>query len=391
MSQHSFTPYGRQQITQQDKDAVLAVLDSDFLTTGPAVHEFEQACNETFCAPASVAVSNATAGLHLAYLALGLGEGDTLWTSPNTFLSTANAARLCGADVDFVDVNTTTFNLCADALEEKLKTAAKLPKIVAPVHFAGQTCDMEKIWALAQQYGFYVVEDAAHAVGATYKGWPVGNCAYSHAAVFSFHPVKIITTGEGGLITTRETKLADKCRLLRNHGMMKTSETTAEHGGWFYEMHTLGLNYRMTDMQAALGTSQMARLDENIARRRKIAANYKTALQKLPFNSQQQENTDAGSSWHLFVITCESSEQRRALYEFFHKNRVGVQVHYIPVHTQPYYKNLGFKTGDFPHAEDYYNRCLSLPMYHGLTDEQQRRVVDLLEDFVSGLKTEKTA
>lgn len=375
-----YIPYGRQTITDDDVAAVVATLRSDFLTTGPAVVQFEDACKQAFASPHAIALNSATSGLHVAYLALGLGEGDVLWTVPNTFLATANAARLCGADVDFVDISSTTFNMCVTALEEKLRSAEKLPKIVAPVHFAGQPCDMKRIWELAEQYGFYVVEDAAHAVGATYKGEPVGNCRYSHMAVFSFHPVKIVTTAEGGLITTQDDELAAKCMKIRSHGMYKTPELSAAKGTWYYEMDTLGLNYRMTDIQAALGTSQMTRLAPNIARRREIAANYHTALKGLPYGCQRM-NPEGVSSWHLFVITCEDSAERRALYDFFHQNEVGVQVHYIPVHTQPYYQELGFKKGDYPNAEAYYDRCLSIPMFHGLSDEQQDHVMSLLRSF----------
>lgn len=375
-----FLPYGRQSITDEDVAAVVATLKSDFLTTGPAVTTFEESCKSAFNASNAISVSNATAGLHVAYLALGLGEGDILWTVPNTFLSTANAARLCGADVDFVDISSTTFNMCATALEEKLRSAKKLPKIVAPVHFAGQPCDMQRIWELSEEYGFYVVEDAAHAVGATYKGQPVGSGKYSHAAVFSFHPVKIITTAEGGVITTQSDDLAEKCRKLRSHGMYKSAELAEQHGPWYYEMDTLGLNYRMTDMQAALGTSQMSRLKENIDRRNAIASNYHKAMLEMPYGCQRM-NPDATSSWHLFVITCANSTERRALYEHFHQNGVGVQVHYIPVHTQPYYQALGFKVGDFPMAEDYYSRCLSLPMFHAMSEDDQNRVIELLKNF----------
>jgi len=386
-----FIPYGRQCVTDDDVSAVAATLQSDYLTTGPAVTQFEEVCKAAFSSEYAVALCNATAALHVVYLALGLGEGDTLWTAPNTFLATANAARLCGADVDFVDVSPTTFNMCAAALEEKLRTAKKLPKIVVPVHFAGQPCDMQKIWELSEKYGFYVVEDAAHAVGATYKDRPVGSCAYSHAAVFSFHPVKIITTAEGGIVTTNDASLAEKCRKLRSHGMVKTPELAAEHGSWYYAMDTLGLNYRMTDMQAALGTSQMARLAENITRRREIAKTYHEALRTLPFGCQRS-NPDGRSSWHLFVITCADSAERRALYDYFHAHQIGVQVHYIPVHTQPYYQGLGFKMGDYPHAEHYYSRCLSLPMYHSLTTEQQGRVIGVLESFVADrYQQQKTA
>lgn len=381
-----FIPYGRQTVTEEDISTVAETLRSAFLTTGPAVTGFEKAFNSQLGCKHSIAVNSATAGLHVSYLALGLGEGDVLWTAPNTFLSTANAARLCGADVDFVDIDPNTFNMCADTLEKKLKSADKLPKIVAPVHFAGQPCDMEKIWALSQEYGFYVVEDAAHAVGAIYKDQPAANGRHSHAAVLSFHPVKIITTGEGGLIATNDADIAERCRKFRSHGMEKTPEIMAEHGNWYYAMDEVGLNYRLTDIQAALGTSQLSRLDENIARRKEIAARYHDALAGLPFKFQQAQ-AGAESSWHLFVITCQSSAERRALYEYFHKNNVGVQVHYIPVHTQPYYQGLGFKKGDFPNAEAYYDRCLSIPMFHGLTDRQQERVIGLLENFSRLQKT----
>ncbi len=383
-----FIPYGRQQITDDDVAAVVASLRSNYLTTGPAITAFEDACKSAFSAPYAVALCNATAALHVAYLALDLGEGDVLWTVPNTFLSTANAARLCGADVDFVDIDPTTFNMDVSLLEEKLKTAKKIPKIVAPVHFAGQSCDMEAIWKLSKEYGFYVVEDAAHAVGGFYQDKPVGNCEFSHAAIFSFHPVKIVTTAEGGVITTRDKDLAERMARLRSHGMQKTPEMMQQHGGWYYEMDELGLNYRMTDMQAALGASQMKTLPANTARRREVAANYQSALASLPFNFQTT-TADAKSAWHLFVITCANSVERRALYEFFQHNKVGVQIHYIPVHTQPYYQKFGFKMGDFPVAEDYYNRCISLPMFHSFTNEQQQRVIGLLAEFAAASRTQK--
>ncbi len=383
-------PYGRQDITEADIAAVEAVLRSDFLTQGPAVPRFEQAVAE-YCGTAhGVAVNSATSALHIACLALDLGPGDRLWTSPNTFVASANCARYCGAEVDFVDIDPRTYNLSVEALTAKLEQAereGRLPKIVIPVHFAGQPCDMAAIHALGQRYGFHVIEDASHAIGGKYKGEFIGNGRYSDITVFSFHPVKIITTAEGGMALTNDAELANKMTLLRSHGITRdpAQMTHAPDGPWYYQQIELGFNYRMTDIQAALGISQMARLDHYVARRHKLAARYDALLADLPVNCPWQ-HPDNYSGLHLYVIRLQLDQIRkthRAVFDALREQGIGVNLHYIPVHTQPYYQQMGFKAGDFPEAERYYAEAISLPMYQGLTEADQDRVVRTIKDALA--------
>lgn len=374
-------PYGRQSIDGADIEAVVRVLRSPMLTQGEAVPSFEKSLAAAVGAPHAVAVTNATSALHIACLALGLGPGDRLWTVPNTFVASANAGIYCGAAVDFVDIDPRTYNIDADALATKLaaaEAANALPKIIVPVHFAGQSCEMDRIAALAAQYGLKVIEDASHAVGAEYKGEPVGNCRYSDIAVFSFHPVKIITTGEGGMCLTRDAGLADRLRRLRSHGITKDAALCERplDGDWDYRQIELGFNYRMTDLQAALGEAQLARLPEFLARRRAIAARYDTLLSNLPAVRPWQ-HPDTRSSWHLYVIQVEAASRRR-VFDQLRADGIGVQVLYIPVHRQPYYERLGFRAGQFPHAEAYYERSFTLPIFPALTDAEQDRVVEVL-------------
>ncbi len=376
-------PYGRQSISDADIEAVAAVLRSDFLTQGPAVPAFEKAvagyCNAAY----GVAMNSATSALHVACLALDVGPGDRVWTSPNTFVASANCARYCGAMVDFVDIDPKSWNLCPEHLETKLKTAAKrneLPKVVIPVHFSGEPCDMAAIHALAQQYGFRIIEDASHAIGARYRDTVVGDCQYSDITIFSFHPVKIITTAEGGLATTQSPALARKLQRLRTHGI--TREASEMHspneGPWYYEQIELGFNYRMTDMQAALGTSQMQHLDEWIARRHQLASRYDRLLGKLDIGLPMRAE-HSRSALHLYCI---QADQRRTVFEQLRARGIGVNVHYIPVHLQPDFQRLGFRKGMYPNSEAYYDRAISLPMYATLSDQQQDRVVHELEQAV---------
>jgi len=377
--------YGKQNISPADIDAVVDVLRSDYLTQGSVVPLFENRVASYCGVEYGVATNSATSALHIACLALELGKGDILWTSPNTFVASANVGMLCGAEIDFVDIDSDTYSLCTVQLENKLQQAelnGKLPKIVMPVHFAGQSCDMQKINQLAQQYGFKVVEDASHAIGASYQSGKVGNCMYSDITVFSFHPVKIITTAEGGLATTHSKKLAHKMRLLRSHGVTREVDCMegVPEGPWYYEQIALGLNYRMTEMQAALGVSQLNRLDEFISRRHQIAQTYLSKWQALPITLPTQ--TDYGqSSFHLFPVLLANSKQRQEFYEFMIHRGVGVNVHYIPVHTQPYYQKRGFKFGDFPTAEDYYSRTVSIPLHPSLSDENIDTITYALHDF----------
>lgn len=374
-------PYGHQDISEEDIRAIEEVLRSDWLTQGPAVERFEQIVAEYCGVPHALTVCNATAALHLACRALGLGPGDLLWTSPNTFVASANCGRFCGADVDFVDIDPLTYNMSAEELERKLQVATRqgrLPKVVIPVHFAGEPCDMQTIHALAKHYGFYVVEDASHAVGASYRGSTVGSCAYSDITVFSFHPVKIITTGEGGMTLTRNKELHQKMLMLRSHGITRDpgKMTCVAPGAWYYEQLDLGYNYRMTDFQAALGASQMRRLDAFIARRHELARAYDTALAGLPLVPPTRADHNR-SALHLYVIRlrAEATNSRAAVFDALRAAGIGVNVHYIPVHLQPYYRALGFKEGDFPEAERYYGVSMSLPMFYGLSDDDQRKVI----------------
>ncbi|SDI66271.1 UDP-4-amino-4,6-dideoxy-N-acetyl-beta-L-altrosamine transaminase [Pseudomonas delhiensis] len=382
-------PYGRQEITQADIDSVIEVLRSDFLTQGPMVPRFEQSVAQHVGAQHALAVNSATSALHIACLALGLGDGDVLWTSPITFVASANCALYCGAQVDFVDIDPRTYNLCPKALARKLdqaEAAGKLPKIVVAVHLCGQPCDMAAIHKLAQRYGFKVIEDASHAIGGKYRGEFIGNGRYSDITVFSFHPVKIITTAEGGMALTNDAQLAQRMALLRSHGITRDpSQMTHEADGpWYYQQIDLGFNYRMTELQAALGVSQMQRLDGYVARRHDLARRYDELLADLPVVTPWQ-HSDSYSGLHLYVIRLkleECSQSHRKTFEKLRDAGIGVNLHYIPVHTQPYYRELGFKFGDYPEAEQYYREAISLPMYQTLSEEQQDQVVAALRQAV---------
>lgn len=374
-------PYARQDINQADIDAVIGVLKSDWLTQGPAIESFEAAVAARCGARYASAVCNATAALHLACRALGLGPGDRLWTSPNTFVASANCALYCGAGVDFVDIDPRTYNMSVADLESRLQRAeaqGRLPKIVVAVHFAGQPCDMASIGALAKRYGFAVIEDASHAIGASDGNAAVGSCLHSDITVFSFHPVKILTTGEGGMLLTNRADIDSRLRLLRSHGVTRDPSLMDEaaHGPWYYQQVELGYNYRITDIQAALGKSQLDRLDEFIARRRQLARNYDELLGGLSVVLPWQRPA-ANSAWHLYVIRvpADGRRSRDAVFARLRENGILVNVHYIPVHTQPYYRKLGFRAGDFPEAERYYAEAISLPMFFGLSEIDQERVV----------------
>lgn len=381
--------YGRQDINEADIQAVESVLRSDFLTQGPAIERFERRVADYCGAKYAVAACNATAALHIACLAAGLGKGDVLWTSPVTFVASANCALYCGGDVDFVDIDAKTYNMSADLLEEKLrmaKTEGKLPKMVIPVHLAGQSCDMRRIRALADEYGFAITEDASHAVGAEYLDTKVGSCAFSDMTVFSFHPVKIVTTGEGGMVLTNDAALYEKLRLYRSHGITRDPRymTHESDGPWYYQQIALGFNYRMTDMQAALGCSQMDRLDEFVARRRALAARYDTLLQGLPVVTPYVM-TEAHPSWHIYIIRINHEQigkTKQQVFEEMKKRGIALNLHYIPVHRQPYYEKLGFHRGDFIQSEKYYEEAFTLPLFYELTDEQQNYIVESLRNVL---------
>lgn len=384
-----FIPYGKQNISQQDIDVVVAVLNSDFLTQGPQVPLFEQSVLDVVGAKYAVAVNSATSALHIACLALGVGEGDIVWTSPITFVASANCALYCGADIDFVDIDERTYNLSITKLEEKLiraKAENKLPKVVIPVHLCGQSCDMEKIYQLSQEYGFKIIEDASHAIGGKYQEQYIGSCQYSDITIFSFHPVKIVTTAEGGMAVTNDAKLAQKMDLLRSHGITRNTDlmTKESDGAWYYQQIDLGFNYRMTELQAGLGVSQMKRLEQFVAKRHQIAQRYNQIFADLPVMVPYQlESTYSGL--HLYVIRLKLDKLKKTHQQIFNELRergIGVNVHYIPVHTQPYYQNLGFKQGDFPNAEQYYAEAISLPMYPDLTEEQIQYIYTALKEVL---------
>jgi UDP-4-amino-4,6-dideoxy-N-acetyl-beta-L-altrosamine transaminase len=380
-----FLPYGRQSIDEADIAAVVAVLQSDFLTQGPAIPRFEKSVTDWCGAKHGIAMSNGTATLHCAAKALGLGHGDYLWTSPITFVASANAGRYCGAKVDFVDVDPGTILMCPERLEAKLVQAEKdgtLPKVVVPVHFAGQSCDMPRIHALGQKYGFKIIEDAAHALGGEFEGEKIGNCRWSDAASHSFHPVKIITSGEGGMITTNDDEVAWRIATLRTHGITRDAGrmVNESHGAWYYEQLELGFNYRMTDMQAALGASQMTKLEAFAARRREIADLYDRELAGLPLRPLARDPRGI-SGWHLYMIRLnleEISVSRREVFDSLRAQGLGVNVHYIPVHLQPDYQKLGFSAGMYPEAERYYEEAITLPMFPAMTDADVRRVREAL-------------
>jgi UDP-4-amino-4,6-dideoxy-N-acetyl-beta-L-altrosamine transaminase len=378
-------PYGRQDISEDDIRAVTEVLRSDWLTQGPAIERFEQQVAQYCGARYAVAVSNATAALHIACLAAQLKPGGVLWTSPNTFVASANCALYCGATVDFVDIDPHTCNMSVDALERKLAQAQRdggLPDVVVPVHFAGQSCDMARIHALARDYGFTVIEDASHAIGGRYRDKAVGSCAFSDMTVFSFHPVKIVTTGEGGMVLTNSPELVERLRLLRSHGITRDPALMegAPAGAWDYQQVTLGFNYRMTDLQAALGASQMGRLDAFVARRRQLADRYDHLLAGLGLVLPGRD-AQASSAWHLYVVRVPG--ERARVFDTLRRLGIGVNVHYIPVHTQPYYRQLGFRDGDFPAAEQYYRDAITLPLFAAMTEAQQDQVVAALKQALA--------
>ncbi|MFN4238222.1 MAG: UDP-4-amino-4,6-dideoxy-N-acetyl-beta-L-altrosamine transaminase [Vogesella sp.] len=381
--------YGQQDINQADIDAVISVLKSVNLTQGPAIPAFEQSVLDFTGAKYAVAVNSATSALHIACMALGLGPGDQLWTTPNTFVASANCALYCGAQVDFVDIDPLTYNLCPIKLEEKLIAAeksGKLPKIIVPVHLSGQPCDMAAIHALGQKYGFKIIEDASHAIGGRYKGEPIGNGRYSDITVFSFHPVKIITTAEGGMALTNDAVIATQLGLLRSHGITRDPElmTKPSDGPWYYQQVALGFNYRMTDMQAALGVSQMSRLTEYVKRRHEIAERYNQLLAGLPITLPWQHE-DSYSAYHLYVIRLQLDKvavSHLQVFEALRAKDIMVNLHYIPVHTQPYYQAMGFKQGDYPEAEQYYREAISIPMHPTLTQQEQDFVVACIKEAI---------
>jgi len=379
-------PYGKQDINPADINSVIDVLQSDFLTQGPQTPLFEKTLVDYCGVNYGVAVNSATSALHIACLALGLGGGDWLWTSPNSFVASANCGLYCDAKIDFVDIDPKTHNLSVTELERKLiqaKQENKLPKVVIPVHFAGQSCNMKKIHFLSQEYGFKIIEDASHAIGGKYLEKSIGGCQYSDITVFSFHPVKIITTAEGGLATTNSKELAEKMRLFRSHGITrdKSLMTRDPDGDWYYQQVGLGFNYRMTELQAALGISQMQRLDEFVAKRHILQERYDLLLSDLPIIEPYQDK-DNYSALHLYPIQIDLnkvSKNREQIFNVLRENGIGVNVHYIPIHTQPYYLQFGFREGDFPNSESYYNRTISIPLFHTMTAEQQDEVLDVLK------------
>ena len=384
-------PYGRQDIQDSDVNTVVEVLQSDFLTQGPVVPRFEKVVSECCGVSHAVAVNSATSALHIALMALGVKAGDTVWTSPNTFVASSNAALYCGANVDFVDIDLGTYNISITALKKKLEQSAvsgTLPKVVIPVHFAGQPCDIRAIHELSQQFAFKVVEDASHAIGGRYLGGAIGNCAYSDITVFSFHPVKIVTTAEGGMALTNNPTLAEHMSILRSHGITKDPSrmTRAPEGPWYYEQIALGYNYRMTDLQAALGISQMKRLQGYIDRRHEIAARYSRELAELPLVLPKQEEF-AHSAYHLYVLRLDLDAikplSHAEVFHSLHERDILVNLHYIPVHTQPYYQKMGFKRGDFPNAEAYYKSAISIPMFPTLRCYEQAKVIAVLHEILA--------
>ena len=383
-------PYGKQSINQSDIDSVVSVLQSDFLTQGLQTPLFEKTVSNYCGSKYGVAVNSATSALHIACLALGLGKGDYLWTSPNTFVASANCGLYCGAKIDFIDIDLKTYNLSIEELEEKLiqaKKDNKLPKIIIPVHFAGQSCDMRKIHSLSQEYGFNIIEDASHAIGGRYLDKPIGGCQYSDITVFSFHPVKIITTAEGGLATTNNKELLTRMQLYRSHGVTRDPKliTKEIEGSWYYQQVALGFNYRMTELQAALGVSQMGRLDEFVAIRHKLRKRYDLLLNGSQIIKPYQDK-ESYSALHLYPIQInldEVDKNRQQVFNELRLNNIGVNVHYIPIHTQTYYSQFGFRLGDFPNSEAYYNKAISIPIHSGMSVNQQDLVINSINKIGS--------
>ena len=383
-------PYGRHHLNKADIKAVNDVLNSNWLTQGQSVPDFEAGVALYTGCKEAIAVNSATSALHLAYLSLGLGQGDFLWTSPNTFVATTNSAIHCGARVDFVDIDPKTYNLCTKSLEEKLVTAEKnnkLPKIVVPVHFAGQSCEMKKIYELSQNYGFSIVEDASHAIGGSYYSSPIGACEFSDIVVFSFHPVKIITSAEGGMVLTNRTDIADKVRGLRSHGILRDPhlpKTTKDDEIWNYQQFDLGFNFRMTDVQAALGKSQLMRINKFVERRRKIAKIYDENL-NFSYIKRPQQNPNSKSSFHLYPIRLTNPSEktfRNSVYRQLLNSNIAVNLHYIPVYRHPYYQKMGFEEGYCPNSESYFKEVLSIPIYYGLTPKQQDFIISEITEIM---------
>jgi UDP-4-amino-4,6-dideoxy-N-acetyl-beta-L-altrosamine transaminase len=389
-------PYGKQEISQQDIDSVVDVLTSDFLTQGPKVPEFERSLTSYAGVKHALAVNSATSALHIACLALDVKKGDVVWTTPITFVASANCALYCGADVDFVDIDPNTYNLSPTKLKEKLEYARAqklpLPKVVIPVHLCGQSCDMKAIADLSLEYDFSIIEDASHAIGGKYQGHVIGSCKYSDITVFSFHPVKIVTTAEGGAALTNDQALANKMVLYRSHGITRDPALMQgeSHGSWYYQQIELGFNYRMTELQAALGVSQMQRLSGFVAARHHLAKRYNSLISQLPVITPfQLDNTYSGL--HLYVIRLKLDEinlTHQQVFNALRENGIGVNLHYIPIHLQPYYQNMGFNYNDFPAAEHYYQEAISLPMFHIMTEEQQDEVVSVLTHILLSSETE---
>lgn len=378
-------PYGKQEISQADIDSVIEVLKSDFLTQGPKVSEFETLVAKLCNASYGVAVNSATSALHIACLALNVGENDLVWTSSVTFVASANCARYCGANVDFVDIDPKSYNMSVTALREKLEKAdklGKLPKVIIPVHLAGQSSEMEEIYNLSLKYGFKIIEDASHGIGGSYKGSPIGNCKYSDITIFSFHPVKIITTGEGGMAVTNNLELKNRMDRLRSHGITRfpPEMTHPPDGAWYYQQLELGFNYRITDFQAALGISQMTRLHEFVTRRHEIA-NYYNELLSDKMVTIPWQHPDSYSAFHLYIIRLKLDEMQYShsqIFERFRSAGILVNLHYIPLYRHPYYEKMGFDKKNFPEAEKYYSEAISIPMFPGLTREQQAEIVRVL-------------
>ncbi len=385
-----YIPYGRQDINQADIEAVIHVLQSDWITQGPTIEQFEKKIAKYCGAKYAVAVNSATSALHIACMAAGLGPEDILWTSPNTFVASANCGRYCGAAVDFVDIDFRTYNMSVEKLEQKLivaKKEGKLPKVVIPVHFSGQSCEMDKISMLAKEFGFTIIEDASHAIGGSYKDEKIGCCLYSDMTVFSFHPVKIVTTAEGGMVLTNNQELYQELIQFRSHGITRDPDLMTEdpHGPWYYQQIDLGYNYRMTDIQAALGISQMERLDEFVMKRHVVADKYNQELQGLPIVLPWQ-HPDTYSAYHLYVICLEEdkiAKTHKQIFEELRQAGIGVNLHYIPVHTQPYYRQLGFCWGDFPVSEYYYSTAISIPLYSAMIEVDQNYVIKTLKEVLA--------
>jgi len=378
-------PYGRQEITQEDIKSVVEVLESDFLTQGPQVPNFEKDISSYCKAKYAVAVNSATSALHLACLSLGLKKGDWLWTSPITFAASANCGLYCGALIDFVDIDPNTYNMCPEALEKKLAKAeavGKLPKVVIPVHLAGQSCDMKSIYKLSQRYGFKIIEDASHAIGGQYLSKPIGGCQYSDVTVFSFHPVKIITTGEGGMALTNDKGVFERMSLLRSHGITRDTGQMKEpvDEGWYYQQIELGYNYRITDIQAALGRSQFKKINQIISRRHEIADRYNKSLSDLPLKLPCKSNEWHSSAFHLYIIRLKNRSRRQQVFKSLRDKGVGVNLHYIPVYRHPYYQSMGFDSSAFPESESYYQEAITIPLHPAMSIQDQDMVVQSIKE-----------